>query len=238
MPAAAPAPPGTIRVLIIDGREPFPSTLFPAWRGSCAVHLAAHAADRKAGLELCPALQPDVIAVDCEMLGEKAPYLTELLRTAAPQARVLAILRPPLMQSQIRWALEKGVDGFIPATASSAEWITAANGVHTTGLHVPPALERAIRQTLGRDPRWTQKLLLSNREREVLDAVANGASSKEIAATLGLSVHTVVNHRRRIRFRLACQTGDNPRPFRAHAAGTPSAPTSARAAIQPAPPAG
>jgi DNA-binding NarL/FixJ family response regulator len=96
----------------------------------------------------------------------------------------------------VREALTGGAKGFVEKGASIAVLTHALNAVASGGVYFGPAVARTV-DALVRT-QWTASNALSDREREVLAALAEGLPSKAIAVRLNISLKTVNNHRAHI----------------------------------------
>jgi DNA-binding NarL/FixJ family response regulator len=152
------------RVLL--GRQP--------WIGDCVV-----ASTPDEALELSGRMQPDVALVDL-FLGERSgAELCEALREASPDTRVLLISGAGWISPEA--AKAAGAAGFVSKDWSAEE---VANAVRMVGR----GMTVFARQAEG------PATPLSEREREVLEQIGNGATNREIAENLFLSPHTVKDH--------------------------------------------
>jgi DNA-binding NarL/FixJ family response regulator len=117
------------------------------------------------------------------------------VRAVCGRTRVLifsSILRPEL----VRGALLSGAHGLVERAASLDEFCEALRVVAAGGIHFGRSGSDEMRTLVGRGPAVSQhRARLTDREKTVLCDIANGLSSKEISARLGISIHTVVHHR-------------------------------------------
>ena len=130
-------------------------------------------------LALLPTLQPDVALVDLFLVGESGADVCDSIRRASPSTRVLLISGAGRMSPAA--ARAAGASGFVSKDLEAREVVRA---VRTVGLGMtvfPPKSDQPAP-------------LLSEREREVLDLIAAGSPTREIAARLFLSPHTVKEH--------------------------------------------
>ncbi|MEM9160878.1 MAG: response regulator transcription factor [Verrucomicrobiota bacterium] len=140
-------------------------------------------------------IRPDIVIIDAKLPGLNGLELLRRLQRQLANCRFLvfsAFENPVLVKDM----LEAGAHGFIEKTASLKEFVSGLNIVANGGTFFGPSIAELIR-TVVANPNAVQKSkdFLTEREREVLQLIAEGNSTKEIAQKLGLSVKTVDNHR-------------------------------------------
>jgi len=142
------------------------------------------------------ALKPDVILMDLLMPRMGGIEATHAICQRDPQARVL-ILTSFDEQARVSMALKVGALGYMLKDSSPDELVHAIRSVHLGQVTVPASLARAmlVQDSPAALPPPTE---LSERELEVLRAVARGLSNQEIADALSISGHTVRSHVRSI----------------------------------------
>ncbi len=150
-------------------------------------------------------LEPDVVVMDVAMPDMNGIDATRRIARLLPDVRVLA-LSSHGDGSYVKGMLEAGARGYLVKEAAIDELKTALETVVRGRIYVSSQIcdglvEDYLRQDEIRVPR-----ALSTREREVLQLVAEGKSSVEIAALLHLSRRTVETHRRRIMDKLAIRS--------------------------------
>jgi DNA-binding NarL/FixJ family response regulator len=164
--------------------------------------------DAAAAMELCRLLQPDLIVLDLRLGPSAAGRRSGLsllpeLRAACPGGRVL-VFSGHLQPGTIRRLLALGVNGLVEKSAAGEELRAALSALAAGQIYYSRHVSDQIRRMIQSKGAERSALIpLSEREESILEALAEGLSSKEIAARLGISVHTVVNHR----VRLAKKTG-------------------------------
>jgi DNA-binding NarL/FixJ family response regulator len=133
--------------------------------------------------------------MDISMKGENGIEVTARLLADAPQRAVLILTMHDGIEHAQR-ALQAGARGYVLKDAPSSEIIAAIRTVHGGGTYLSPAIARALFQAP------TTRLMLSDREWQILRFLGQGQSSKHIANQLDLSVRTVESHRQNIRRKL------------------------------------
>ncbi|WP_419997597.1 response regulator [Streptomyces boninensis] len=129
--------------------------------------------------------RPDVVLLDIEMPGRTGLEAAAELRAALPDLKVV-ILTTFGRPGYLRRAMESGADAFLVKDAPAAQLADAVRRVLRGERVIDPALAAAALAD-GASP-------LTERERDVLDAAADGASNAEVAARLHLSHGTVRNY--------------------------------------------
>jgi two-component system response regulator NreC len=140
-------------------------------------------------------LMPDVVIIDVELPDSSGVAATEVIRRVAPQTQVLALTMRRDAKSVITM-LKAGALGYLLKTSTRVELIAAIRKVSTGQAVLDSAIARIVIDELAPpvDPSTTLNVL-TVRELEVLDLVAAAKSSRQIAASLGLSPKTVDNVR-------------------------------------------
>jgi len=158
--------------------------------------VVGEADDGQAAVRLARERCPDVAVLDFSMpLLNGLDAALEILR-ACPRARVI-LLTMHTDDHYVLSALQAGVKGYVVKTQASADLVTAIREVLRGMMYLSPGISQAVVQAylskseIPRDP-------LTSREREVLQLVAEGKSTKEVAGLLGISFKTAESHRTRI----------------------------------------
>ncbi len=160
------------------------------------LQVIGEAANGREVLELAEKLKPDVILMDVAMPELNGIEATRRLREVSPRTKVL-VLSMHKEAVYVREILKAGARGYILKDAIDTELISAIQSVARGDGYISPAISGTLlsdyRQNL------TNPLdLLSSREREVLQLIAEGKTNKEVATRLNLSVYTVDSHRGKI----------------------------------------
>jgi DNA-binding NarL/FixJ family response regulator len=172
------------------------------------LEVVGEASDGDEAVRKAAVLRPDVALVDITMPGSGGIKAIERIRQAAPATRVL-VLTMHDVPAYLRAALAAGATGYVVKRAADSDLLAAIRDVHRGRTVLDPALSARVVQggVRRRGPASpTATALLSQREREVLELVAQGYTNQQIADHLGLSVKTVETYRARLVEKLGLQS--------------------------------
>lgn len=154
-------------------------------------------------VRLAQELKPSLAVVDITMPELNGLDALLQLKQVAPSMRII-MLTMHMSEEYVMRALRAGADGYMLKTAAAPELETAIRSVVRGDNFLSPAVSKnVIDACLGRStlqPRTKQ--LITPRQREILQLIAEGKTSKEIAIELGVSFKTVETHRAQLMERL------------------------------------
>jgi DNA-binding NarL/FixJ family response regulator len=189
----------SIRVMVADDHPVVRQGLkFMLAREGFAV--VAEAADGRDALRQSEGTHPEVVVLDLAMPGLNGIDTAREIMRISPGTKTI-ILTQHTEEPYILEALRAGVHGYVLKSQAVSDMIQAIRDVHRGRLYLSPAISNVVvgayreRGELPRDP-------LTPREREVLQLIAEGKSTKQVAETLGITVKTAESHRSRIMFKL------------------------------------
>ena len=190
-----------IRVLVADDQPVVRSGLTMILEGAEDLVLVAEAGDGRAALRVAAETAPDVVLMDIRMPDLDGLAATRALVGCGSPARVL-VLTTYDPDEYVYEALAAGASGFLLKTDSPQRLLDGIRAVHAgESLFTPDVtrrlVERYVETPPRRDPRQTLPLL-TDRETDVLLALAEGLSNAEIAARLYIGEGTVKTHVARI----------------------------------------
>ena len=162
------------------------------------VQVVAESGDGHEALELIGRHLPDIALLDIGMPGLSGLEVLRRVAAVSPKTRVvmLSMHGDPLYVSQ---ALRAGAAGYLIKGASVEELPLAIRAVLAGQTYLTPRVSRAVVEGFLRDPQATDPLAgLTGRQREILQMMAEGKSTREIAAALKVSIKTVETHRARL----------------------------------------
>lgn len=145
-------------------------------------------------LELLKKFSPNLVILDISMPNLRGLEAIREIKKTYPQVKVL-VLTMHKKKEFLRQALRDGADGFLLKEDAGSELIRAVQTVRNGGKYLSPLLSSVL-TSLAVEEEKTE--VLTMREREVLKLLAEGKRTKEIAAALYISPHTVRRHRSNI----------------------------------------
>ena len=160
------------------------------------MEIAGEAGNGREAVELAQKLKPDVVVMDVAMPELNGIEATRRLIELSPRTRVLA-LSMHKDAVYVREILRAGARGYLLKDSADADLIAAVRAVAKGEGYLSPGVSDAVLSDYRRHV--TDPLdLLTSREREVLQLIAEGKTNKEIATSLNLSVYTIEAHRGRL----------------------------------------
>jgi DNA-binding NarL/FixJ family response regulator len=166
--------------------------------------VVGEADDGQSAVELVRQLNPQLVLMDVAMPGLNGIEATRQIRAAHPQVRILMLSMHDDPQ-YVDESMRSGANGYVLKGAAFQELLAAIAAVMDGQSYLSTALsERASGRAIGPtlEPASGEVTKLSAREREVLQHIAEGKSSAEVAELLQISVRTVDTHRHNIMSKL------------------------------------
>jgi two-component system, NarL family, response regulator NreC len=185
-----------IRILLADDHAVVRQGFKMILGAQADMEIVGEAGNGREAVELAEREKPDVAVMDVAMPELNSIEATRRLADVAPHTRVLA-LSMHKDSVYVREILRAGARGYLLKDAPAAELLLAVRAVAGGEGYLSPAVSNAVLDDYRRHV--TNPIdLLSSREREVLQLLAESKTNKEIAGVLNLSVYTVEAHRGRI----------------------------------------
>jgi DNA-binding NarL/FixJ family response regulator len=188
-----------IRALIVDDHPVTREGLRTALELSKdVIVVVGEASSGEEAIEKARDLTPDVVFMDVRMPGMDGIEATRRIRQAAPSTKVILITIDE-SRGAISEAIQAGVSGYLLKDTSPDALVDAARNAVEGNAVIHPQLTKTfieeIRLGESESPTTTP---LSKREREILQKVADGSTTRQVATDLGISQHTVKTHLERI----------------------------------------
>jgi len=188
-----------IRLLLVDDHALFRAGLRSLLLEPPDVELVGEADTGREGVRLARDLRPDVVLMDISMPDLNGIEATRQIAREVPRARVV-ILSAHGQEPFVSQALESGAAGYLVKDAAFDEVLTAVRTVAGGRSYVSPAVAGTVIEAARRGPGPGGHAVerLTPRQREVLQLVAEGWTTKQIAAHLHVSPKTVETHRQKV----------------------------------------
>ncbi len=186
-------------VLLADDHVMLRQGLKALIEAQAGLSVVAEAGDGLQAVELTARLQPDVVIMDVHMPNLNGMDATQRITALGLRTRVIALSIYPKKRF-ITEMLKAGARGYILKDCAFDELIQAIREVLQGKLYLSREISETVLQDYvsGLGERQSPAAVLSSREREIVQRLAEGQSSKQIAAELHLSPKTVDVHRHRI----------------------------------------
>lgn len=186
----------TIRVLLVDDHKLFRAGIRSLLQTISGVEVVAEAGDGREALRVIKVHRPDVVLMDIMMPGLNGLDAAARVARTCPATRVI-MLSMNADEDSVLQTLRAGAAGYLVKTADPAELELAIRAVVRGETFLSSAIsQHVVAACLGRrDKEQTSLERLAPRQREVLQLIAEGFSTKEIAKELGISVKTAETYR-------------------------------------------
>jgi DNA-binding NarL/FixJ family response regulator len=185
-----------IRVLLADDHAVVREGLRALLEKDSGLTVVAEAGDGREALRLARERHPDVAVLDLSMPLLNGLEAARQMTAWAGGPRTL-LLTMHAEAPYVLEALRAGVRGYVLKRDAGADLVRAVREVVGGAVYLSPKISPAVVEAV-RTPVSTPEAVLTDREREVLQLVAEGKTTKEIAALLGVSVKTADAHRTRL----------------------------------------
>ena len=197
-----------IRILVVDDHPVLLSGLSLLLNAEADMEVAGTADSGPKALAKAKALQPDIVLLDISLPGTSGLLLLPEILRQAPKTRILMLTMHEDHQ-YLKEALAKGAKGFILKKCLDVDLLYAIRSVMRGQMYIHPAMMPDILAEQGKEAASPEEMLwlsLSNREQQVMLAVAMGFTSREAAEQHFLSEKTVATYRSRAMAKLGLET--------------------------------
>jgi len=184
-----------LRVLLADDhvlvRDGIKTTL-----ESNGLSIVGEASEGREAVKMLRDLKPDVAVFDVSMPGLNGVDAARIALKENPGTKVV-LLTVHTENEYVDEALRAGVSGYVLKKQATADLIRAIQEVSLGNIYLSPGISRAVMEAF-RSGKELAARTLTAREREVLQLIAEGKTTKEIGSVLGISVKTAETHRSRV----------------------------------------
>ena len=192
-----------IRVLLVDDHRLVRSGIRSLLERMAGVEVVGEADDGHSALEFLQTDRPDIVLMDIAMAGLNGLEATTRMSNAFPDVRVI-ILSMHANEEYVMKALRAGAAGYLLKDAATAELERALKSVLRGNTYLSGPISQQVIE------KYKERILLevdpleqlTPRQREVLQLIAEGRTTKEIAQVLEISAKTVEAHRAQLMDRL------------------------------------
>ena len=202
------------RILLADDHEVVRAGLRALLEEQSGWEVVAEAVDGRDAVEKASKLKPDAVVIDIAMPSLNGLEAVRQIVKSVPNTKVLVLTMydsDPLIQQ----VLQAGARGYLLKSDAGRDLVSAIEALRRNKTFFTPKVSQMVLEGyLDKNPKDKDKeleseaesLRLTSRQREIVQLLAEGKSSKEVAAVLGLSVKTAETHRANIMRKLDCHS--------------------------------
>jgi DNA-binding NarL/FixJ family response regulator len=200
------------RILLADDHEVVRAGLRALLEEQNGWEVVAEAVDGREAVDKATKLKPDAVVIDIAMPSLNGLEAVRQIIKAVPHTKVLVLTMydsDPLIQQ----VLQAGARGYLLKSDAGRDLVSAIDALRRNKTFFTPKVSQMVLEGyLDKGPKEkkevgeAESLRLTSRQREIVQLLAEGKSSKEVAAVLGLSVKTAETHRANIMRKLDCHS--------------------------------
>ena len=200
------------RILLADDHEVVRAGLRALLEEQSGWEVVAEAVDGRDAVDKASRLKPDAVIIDIAMPSLNGLEAVRQIVKAVPHTKVLVLTMydsDPLIQQVLR----AGARGYLLKSDAGRDLVSAIDALRRNKTFFTPKVSQMVLNGyLGKSPKEREvegepeSLRLTSRQREIVQLLAEGKSSKEVGAVLGLSVKTAETHRANIMRKLDCHS--------------------------------
>ncbi|MCD6309321.1 MAG: response regulator transcription factor [Candidatus Eremiobacteraeota bacterium] len=189
-----------IKIMLADDHKIMRDGLKSLLEEQPDMEVIAEAEDGRSAVRLAEKLRPDVIIMDITMPGLNGVEATRKITSKIPGIKIVALS----VHSDKRFVIEMfkaGASAYLPKDSAFSELITALRAVTDSQSYLSPRVTDIVIKNFVAELHKNEKSVfsvLTSREREVLQLLAEGKTTKQMASILGINEKTVEAHRRQI----------------------------------------
>jgi DNA-binding NarL/FixJ family response regulator len=200
-----------IRLLLIEDNRLLRDGIFSILKAHKDIVIIAASGDGKNSLAKIQQLKPNVVLLDLGLRSQNSLHVVEIVKKEFPQAKIIVMDLAPV-QADILQYVKAGANGFILKDASLNDFLITIRTVFGGATVLPPLLvdslfsqivDYAVREG---KPRLKESVMMTKREREVIQFLGDGMSNREIGQKIHVSTYTVKSHIHNIMEKLALHT--------------------------------
>ena len=196
-----------LRILIADDHELMRRGVRSLLEAEAGWKVVGEAADGQELVEKTEKLRPDVVVLDISMPRLNGLEAAHRIKKILPEVKIL-ILSMHDSEQLARSVLDAGARGYIAKSDTARDLVIAIEALRRNKTFFTPKVDQLVLDSFLRSAS-TKKTLqnpLTSRQREIVQLLTEGKSSKEVATLLNLSIKTIETHRANIMKRLHCHS--------------------------------
>lgn len=190
-----------VKLLVADDHKIFRQGIKKLLEEESDMQVVGEAADGREAVKKSTELKPDVILMDIAMANLNGLEATKQIKKVLPSVKVI-MLTMHKNEEYILQSFQAGASGFILKEGAVEELVSAIRSIHQDKSFLSPTISKTLIDAYLRKMETgkteTPFDLLTDREREVLQLIAEGYTNREVAKALFISVKTVEAHRAHI----------------------------------------
>jgi len=189
-----------IKVLVADSSEIYALGIARSLSESEDIQIFNHAYTSRQVIDTVQKSKPDIVIIGPDLLNQDEAIICENIRDLHSEVKVMVLISPENLKPLLNTIISTGVTGILPRNINPNELVESVIEMAKLGATIHPTVMPQILTMLqkGQEERPAIEILLSTREREVIELLAEGGSNREIANTLFISENTVKSHLKRI----------------------------------------
>ncbi len=185
-----------MRVVLVDDHDIVLQGLKLVFQVRPDVEIVGEATEASEALQCIDKTKPDVVMLDMEMPNSNGVLLARQILQQNPKTKII-IFSAYVNPQYVTEAVQEGVRGYLGKIYKRGEILAALDAVQKGQMYLCAEAAGLLAKDYRKKASETQSRL-SDREREILGAIASGQSTKEIANSLNVSVKTIESHRKNI----------------------------------------
>ena len=189
-----------VRIVVVDDHVILLQGVKKLLEGESGWEVVGQATDGREGVELVSRLKPDIAVLDIAMPGLNGLDATRAIAKKSSGTRII-LLTMHQENPYVVEALDAGVRGYVIKTQTAGDLLRAVKEVLANRVYLSPGIAQIVVDAY-RHKGWAEPDPLTLREREVLQLIAEGHKTRQVAVSLGISVKTAESHRTRIMSKL------------------------------------
>ncbi len=191
-----------LKILVVDDHDIIRRGLKNLLTAKPGWEVCAEAKTGREAIALAEELKPEIVVMDISMPDLNGLEAARRIHKSLPKTGIL-ILTMHFSDQLVRDVVEAGARGYILKSDADRDLVTAVESIASRRTFFTTRASEMLmddfsRQSAGAEPRLPQRNRLTTREREVVQLLAEGKSSKEVAVALNISVKTAETHRANI----------------------------------------